>query len=483
MASTINHRIGTRSEPGQDDAEMQDRDPADQRTVLASYRLMSSAQVEELVEVVGGSTSWRRTPTIERGAVLLRSALYLRSNKDRFAATISSENGKTVREATVEVEKSADFFEFYGGLARAPQGYLLADARPSTYARVLPEPIGLVLAICPWNDPLLTPARKLAPALLAGNHVLLKPARDTPLAALVLEEALLAGGLPPDAVGVLICSSGTLQDAVLDDPRLAGVTFTGSTEVGTDLRRRLSSSNVRLQTEMGGKNAAIVTGDADVKRAVEAILAGAFGQAGQRCTATSRLLVTGDVYDELVDALVAGVEGIEIGPGSDPASTMGPLITMSHRGDVDAHVRTAVAEGGEVLSGGSVPDHARLAHGCYYEPTLVAAPELTMAIWRDEVFGPVLAVHQVDSFDEAIAAANNSIYGLAAAVYTTSLETAERAITELDAGQVSVNLPTSGWDVHEPFGGFKESGSAFKEQGLPALQFYTRLKTAAIRIR
>jgi aldehyde dehydrogenase (NAD+) len=409
--------------------------------------------------------------------------VHLRSHKERFAATISSENGKTLREATVEVEKSADFFEYYGGLARAPQGYLLADARPSTYARVLPEPIGLVLAICPWNDPLLTPARKLAPALFAGNHVLLKPARDTPLAALILEEALLASGLPPEALGVLICSSGTLTDAVLDDIRLAGVTFTGSTEVGTDLRRRLSPRNVRLQTEMGGKNAGVVTGDADVARTVEAILAGAFGQAGQRCTATSRLLVTRDIHDELVDALVTGIEGIELGPGSDPATTMGPLITMNHRGDVDAHVRSAVAEGGEILSGGSVPDHARLEHGCYFEPTLLSAPDPTMAIWRDEVFGPVLAVHQVDSFDEAIAAANESIYGLAAAVYTTSLETAERAITELDAGQVSVNLPTSGWDVHEPFGGFKESGSAFKEQGLQGLHFYTRVKTAAIRIR
>jgi acyl-CoA reductase-like NAD-dependent aldehyde dehydrogenase len=483
MASTINHRIGVRSEPGRDDVELQDRDPADQRSVLASYRLMSGPQVEELVDVVGGSRSWRHTSTIERGAVLLRTAQHLRSHKERFATTISSENGKTLREATVEVEKSADFFEYYGGLARAPQGYLLADARPSTYARVLPEPIGLVLAICPWNDPLLTPARKLAPALFAGNHVLLKPARDTPLAALILEEALLAGGLPPDALGVLICSSGTLQDTVLDDTRLAGVTFTGSTEVGTDLRRRLATRNVRLQTEMGGKNAGVVTGDADVARAVEAILAGAFGQAGQRCTATSRLLVTRDIHDELVDALVTGIEGIELGPGSDPATTMGPLITMNHRGDVETHVRSAVAEGAKILSGGSVPDHARLAHGCYFEPTLVAAPDPTMAIWRDEVFGPVLAVHQVDSFDEAIAAANESIYGLAAAVYTTSLETAERAIAELDAGQVSVNLPTSGWDVHEPFGGFKESGSAFKEQGLQGLQFYTRVKTAAIRIR
>jgi acyl-CoA reductase-like NAD-dependent aldehyde dehydrogenase len=481
MTNTIVHRIGDRTEAGKAAAELEDLDPSDQSHVLARYSPMSAEQTAELVDLVATSSTWARTSTIERGAVLLRAAQHLRVNKERFAETVSSENGKTLREATIEVEKSADFLEFYGGLARSSQGTLLADGRPNTSARVLTEPIGLVLAICPWNDPLLTPARKLAPALAVGNHVLLKPAQHTPLAAGVLEEALLAGGLPPDALGVLICERSTLENVVLTDARIAGVTFTGSTDVGNGLRQRLASRNVRVQTEMGGKNAAIVAADADLQLAVEAIVAGAYGQAGQRCTATSRLIVDRGIHDELISALSKAIERIEVGPALAPATTMGPLIANAHRGDVAAHVTAAIDAGVVVLAGGSSPERPELAAGCFFEPTLLGGAEPSMAIWRDEVFGPVLAVHQVDSLDEALAAANDSIYGLAAAVHTRSLQTAERAIKELDAGQVSVNLPTSGWDVHEPFGGFRESGSAFKEQGVQGLQFYTRVKTAAIR--
>jgi aldehyde dehydrogenase (NAD+) len=480
MTAAIEHRIGERSEVGRAPVEVEDLDPSDQRHVLARFRPLADDQVSSLVDVVAGSSTWARTSTIERGAVLQRAAQHLRANRERFATTISTENGKTLREASIEVDKSADFLDFYGGLARSPQGTLLADGRPNTYARVISEPVGLVLAICPWNDPLLTPARKVAPALATGNHVLLKPAQHTPLAALVLEEALLAGGLPPDALGVLLCTRDALERVVLDDPRLAAVTFTGSTAVGNGLRARLAVRNVRVQTEMGGKNAAIVCDDADMDLAVEAIVAGAFGQAGQRCTATSRLLVMRGVHATVVERLVAASSAVAVGPATSSSTTMGPLVAMDHRADVARHVEQAIGDGAEILTGGRAPDRGSYSHGCYFEPTIVDAKP-GMRIWSDEVFGPVLAVHAVDSVDEAFALANDSIYGLAASVFTRSLDVAERAIREIDAGQVAVNLPTSGWDVHEPFGGFRESGSAFKEQGLPGLQFYTRVKTAAVR--
>jgi acyl-CoA reductase-like NAD-dependent aldehyde dehydrogenase len=480
MTRAISHRIGERNEAGRANAEVEDLDPSDQRHVLARFHPLDDDQVGTLVDVVAGSTAWSDTPTIERGAVLQRAAQHLRANRYRFATTIASENGKTLREASIEVDKSADFLDFYGGLARSPQGTLLADGRPNTYARVIAEPVGLVLAICPWNDPLLTPARKVAPALATGNHVLLKPAQHTPLAGLVLEEALLAGGLPPDALGVLICRRDSLERVVLDDPRLAAVTFTGSTEVGNALRVRLAARNVRVQTEMGGKNAAIVCADADLDLTVEAVVAGAFGQAGQRCTATSRLLVAREVQDRLLERLVTATAAIAVGPSTSAATTMGPLVAMDHRADVARHVAQAVDDGAVVVTGGSSPGDDELAHGCFFEPTIVHA-EPTTRLWRDEVFGPVLAVHAFDSVDDAFALANDSIYGLAASVFTRSLTIAERAIREIEAGQVAVNLPTSGWDVHEPFGGFRESGSAFKEQGLPGLQFYTRVKTAAVR--
>ncbi|WAX58447.1 aldehyde dehydrogenase family protein [Jatrophihabitans cynanchi] len=478
---TITHRIGTRAEAGAAPDEMDDLDPSDQRRVLARYAPLSAAQARELVDIVAESSRWRRTPAIERGAVLLRAAAILRERKEQFAEIIASENGKVLREARVEVEKSADFFEFYGALARSAQGTLLADARPNSHARVLTEPIGLVLAICPWNDPLLTPARKLAPALAAANQVLLKPARDTPLAALILEDVLRDAGLPDDALGVLVCTPSILDETVLDDRRLAGVTFTGSNAVGNALRSRLAPRNVRLQTEMGGKNAAIVADDADIDLAVEAILGAAFGQAGQRCTATSRLIACAGVHDRLIDELARRVTKIAVGPSLDPATAMGPLVTLDHRASVQGQVHCAIDAGAELLAGGSVPDKPNLAHGCFFAPTLLAGVGPGTALWQEEVFGPVLAAWRAESVDEAIALANASAYGLSASVFTTSLATAERAIAEVDTGQIAVNLPTSGWDVHHPFGGFRDSGSAFKEQGVQGLQFYTRVKTAAVR--
>jgi alpha-ketoglutaric semialdehyde dehydrogenase len=457
-------------------------DPSDRDTVLASVPAFDPEDVSSAyARAAEGFAVWRGTPVLERARVLAGAARLLRERSPEIAVDLVHEMGKTLGEATVETGKAADFMDYYASLARLPLGALLADARPGVEVAVRTEPVGVVLAITPWNDPLLTPARKLAPALFAGNAVILKPASETPLVALHLARALDDAGLPAGVLGTVTGRASTISPALLGDLRLSAVTFTGSTAVGNGLRRALGDRNVRLQTEMGGKNASVVLGDADLELAAATVAAAAFGQGGQRCTATSRVIVERAVAGEFTRALVTHAERMRLGPGLEPGTTMGPLVSERHRNEVLDHLERARREGAQVLTGGGPPPDPELSRGCYVQPTVLADVDGAMAIWRDEVFGPVVAVREVSDLEEAIAAANDSVYGLSAAVFTASLSSAARFADQVDAGQVAINLPTSGWDVHQPFGGFRESGSAFKEQGIEGLRFYTRVKTVATR--
>jgi aldehyde dehydrogenase (NAD+) len=455
------------------------RDPADVRSVVAEVPAMTAAEVAAAhASARAAFESWRRANPIDRAAVLARAAGLIRAQAEAGAVTLVRENGKTLAEARVEVTKTADFLDYYASFARQPWGESLADARPGTATSVRVEPVGVVVAICPWNDPMITPARKLGPALIAGNAVLLKAASQTPGSALWLAGLLTAAGLPEGVLQVITGRNSEMSGALLASPD--AVTFTGSNEVGGYLRRALADRNVRLQAELGGKNVSVVLADADLDMAAATVVSAAFAQAGQRCTATSRLIVQTPVAGEFTARLRERLAGIVVGPGLDPATTMGPLSYAAHRDSVLGHIERARAEGAAVLAGGGRPAADALAHGCYVAPTLISVtPE--QALWRDEVFGPVLAVTTADGFDDAVRLANDTAYGLAAAVFTSSLTSASKFVDQAEAGQVAVNLPTAGWDVHHPFGGFRESGSAFKEQGSPGLRFYTRIKTSAVR--
>jgi alpha-ketoglutaric semialdehyde dehydrogenase len=457
------------------------RDPADVRSVVGEAPAMTAAEVAAAyARARAGFEAWRRTGALDRAAVLSRCADLIRSRAGDGAVTLVRENGKTLAEARVEVTKTADFLDYYASFARQPWGEILADARPGTSTSVRVEPVGVVLAICPWNDPLITPARKLGPALIAGNAVLLKAASQTPLIAGWLAGLLAEAGLPEGVLQVITGRNSEISAALLAGPD--AVTFTGSNEVGGYLRRELALSgrNVRLQCELGGKNVSVVLEDADLDMTAATVASAAFAQAGQRCTATSRLIVADSVAPALTSKLRAKAAEIVLGPGLDPATTMGPLSYAAHRDGVLGHIERARAEGAVVIAGGGRPAAAALEHGCYVEPTLIrVTPE--QSLWRDEVFGPVLAITTATGFHDAVRLANDTVYGLAAAVFTTSLTSASEFIDLAEAGQVAVNLPTAGWDVHHPFGGFRDSGSPFKEQGSPGLRFYTRIKTAAVR--
>lgn len=478
----MEYLVGEAWEEGEGSVIFDDLSPSDTRRVLAQYRLMSAAQVARAMAAgIGAFPAWRALSILARGTILCRAAALLRQRGEAIARDIAEENGKLLAEARVEVEKSADFLDFYGATARFPGGALLADARSGTHALTMLEPVGLVAAITPWNDPMLTPARKLGPALISGNSVILKPSRETPLAALHLARALSEAGLPDGVLNTVITSHEIFETDVINHPKLAAVTFTGSTEAGLSMSRKLAGRTVRLQTEMGGKNASVVLADADLKAAASTILSASFGQCGQRCTATSRLIVESSVCADFLRLLVEAASGLKLGQSLDPLAKMGPLVSRRHQADVLGHIERARASGARVELGGNTPSEGELSHGCFVQPTIITNVSSTTPIWQDEVFGPVLAVCEAHSYTEAIEAVNDSCYGLSAALFTSSLRSAHHFLSAADVGQVAINLPTSGWDVHQPFGGFKQSGSSFKEQGLDATRFYTRTKMVAVR--
>ncbi|MFG3296747.1 aldehyde dehydrogenase family protein [Streptomyces sp. NPDC048179] len=456
-------------------------DPADVRTPFARVPALSAKDVTRAYDhAERGFAVWKRTSPFERARVFTEAARLIRERVEEIAADVTAENGKTVAEATGETLKAADFLEYYAGLARQGYGTLLHDVRPNHRTHTQREPIGVILVISPWNDPLITPARKLAPLLATGNAAVFKPAGETPLSGLHFARALHDAGLPPGVLNVVTGRTAEIEEALLDDPRITGITFTGSNAVGNRIRRRLADRNVRFQGELGGKNASVVLRDADLPAAARAVVAASFGQAGQRCTATSRVIVERPVYDEFVALLVAEVRALTVGPGDDPATTLCPLSSPKQRDSVLADLARAVEQGATVLTGGDT-DPER-PHGCYVQPTVLAAVTPDMAVWQEEVFGPVLAVRAVDGFDAAVEAVNDSAFGLAAAVFTRDLGSAYRFADEAECGQVAVNTTTTGWDVHLPFGGFHDSGTAYKEQGEEVLRFSTRVKTVAVHI-
>lgn len=459
------------------------RNPADCRQVVGRVPAMTTSQALEALERAAAARGqWHDLGPIARGQILRRAADLLREREATLAGLITAEMGKTSALAEGEVRAAADFLDFYAGLGRAPLGEVLPDAREGVTATVVREPLGLVFVITPWNDPLVTPCRKLGPALISGNTAVLKPSSEAPLICLALVEVLVESGLSVGVVEVVTGHASEVVTPVLDDPRIAGVTFTGSTQVGMALRARLATSTARLQTEMGGKNAAVVMADADLDLAVSMIVASGIGQSGQRCTATSRVLVHRGVLDAFKQRLTSEVEALRVGHGDANGVDVGPLITEAAMTGIIEDVEAALTSGAKPLAGGRRCGVAGMEHGWFLEPTILEGVEPGMEIWRKELFGPVLTITAFDTLDEAIALVNDSYYGLSAAIYTRSLHDASLFARLAEAGQVAVNLGTSGWPAQLPFGGFGQSGSAHKEQGRSAVDFYTRLKTTAVSI-
>jgi aldehyde dehydrogenase (NAD+) len=425
-----------------------------------------------LAAATAAAPGWAATPAAARGEALRRAADALEAHADELVDALVREAGKPVAEARGEAAKSIDTYRYYAGLAGALDGRAFDGGQPDLRHETRREPIGPVVAISAWNVPAAGPARKLAPALLAGNPVIVKPAAVTPLSSVVLVRALHEAGVP-EAVAQVVCGRGEPVGRLLAvDPRTAAVSFTGSTRVGLALKGHLAGQLTRLQLELGGKNAALVLADAELDAAADQIVSAAFALAGQQCTATSRVIVEEPVHDALLARLVQRATALRLGDTRDEATRMGPLISAAHRAEVHRFVERALAAGARLVAGGEIPD----GPGFGYPPTVLAEVDPASEIAREEVFGPVVAVLRCRSLADGVDILNDTAYGLSSAVHTSSLRAARDAVAAIDCGVVSVNGPTAGIELPAPFGGFKQSGTDSKEHGPESLAFYTRTK-------
>jgi alpha-ketoglutaric semialdehyde dehydrogenase len=459
--------------PGSGDREVLELVNPATGAVIAAVENANPDDVERaLCAAVEAAAAWAATPPAARADLLRKAADLLEERAEDLVEALVVEAGKPLAEARGETAKSIATFRYYAGLGDALDGRSLAGGRAGLRHETHREPIGPVVAISAWNVPAAGPARKLAPALLAGNPVIVKPAGVTPLSALVMVQALHDAGVP-EAVAQVVCGRGEPIGRLLaTDERVAAVSFTGSTHVGLGLKGQLSDQLTRLQLELGGKNGALVLADADLDAAADHITAAAFALAGQQCTATSRVIVEESVHDALLAKLVARAEALVLGDTTDEATQMGPLISAKHRDDVHGFVRRAVVDGATVATGGALPE----GPGFAYPPTIVSGVDPDSELAREEVFGPVVAVLTCRSVADGIELVNDTVYGLSSAVHTASLASARAAVAGIDAGVVSVNGPTAGIELPAPFGGFKQSGTDSKEHGPESMNFYTRTK-------
>jgi aldehyde dehydrogenase (NAD+) len=420
---------------------------------------------------------WRNTPAPSRGRVLLEAARLMDQHREELARLISIEEGKAVKDSRAEVQRSINIIEFMAGEGRRFGGYTSASESATKFAFTTRQPLGVVACITPWNFPLAIPAWKVAPALIAGNAVVLKPASATPASAVRLAELFQEAGLPDGILNVLAARGGPAGDALLDAEEVRAVSLTGSTSTGRHVAARCAARGVPAQAELGGKNAAIVLADADLDLATAGIVDGAFGSTGQRCTATSRTIVVESIADKLLDKLVSRTRELTIGPGVDEKTDVGPAVTAEQRETVLRYLDIGREEGAQAVYTAALGE---LPQGHWLAPTVFDRVRPSMRVAREEIFGPVLSVIRVPDAEAAFEAANAVEFGLAASVYTRDVRAIFQFVDRVDVGIAHVNQPTLGGEVHLPFGGVKASGIGPHEQGRDAIDFFTKVKTVYI---
>jgi alpha-ketoglutaric semialdehyde dehydrogenase len=456
---------------------LEDLNPARPSEVVAEVQAADATLAEEALAAARDAyPAWRALPAPARGEVLRRAADLLEARACDVGRDLAREEGKTVAEGVGETRRAVGILRYYAGQTLEPDGETYPSASPSTFLYARREPVGVVLAITPWNFPIAIPAWKIAPALAYGNCVVWKPAELVPLTAVHLVRALADAGLPAGVLGVVLGRSADVGPALLAGP-VEAVTFTGSNEVGRRLQLEAIGRGAKVQLELGGKNPAVVLGDADLDLAAEQVARGAFLSAGQKCTATSRVIVERAVLEPFAERLVERAQGWRLGDPLDPQTVVGPLASAAQLDRVNGFLELAREEGGEVLAGGGP---AAIDGGYYVWPTVLAGLGPESAVVREEVFGPVAALLPVDSFADAVDAANDTPFGLSAAVFTRDLGRALRFANEICAGVVKVNQESAGLELHVPFGGTKASSSGSREQGKAAREFFTEWKTVYV---
>jgi aldehyde dehydrogenase (NAD+) len=463
-------------------ATFENRNPANTAEVVGNFVKGAAADIHAAAEAAAAALpAWSTMAGPARGNLLYKAADILDRNFETIAADMTREEGKTLPEAKGEVRRSINIFRYFAGEGSRMPGMLVPSERDRVHMFALRKPIGVVGLVTPWNFPSAIPAWKLAPALVCGNTVVLKPASSAPLSAWRIVEALHQAGVPKGVVNFVAGPGGELGRALVEAPGLKAISFTGSCGVGNWLHAEASKRRLRIQLEMGGKNPTIVLADADFASAVENVVNAAFFSTGQKCTATSRAIVEDAIYDKFVAAVVERTRKLKVGDGMQPGIEIGPCIDEPQMNTVLGYIETGDKECGRPLCGGRRLTDGAYANGWFVEPTVFAGVEAQHTIAREEIFGPVLAVMRAKDFEDAMRIANAIPFGLSSSIQTTNLTRAFEYIYRAEAGLLTVNLPSAGVEYQLPFGGTKDSSFGPKEQGPAALEFYSDYKTVYLK--
>ncbi|MFC4617491.1 aldehyde dehydrogenase family protein [Camelliibacillus cellulosilyticus] len=449
--------------------------------VIGYVTLSSAAEVNEAAEAAkAAQKKWAKVPAPKRGEYLFRIGELLRERKEKLAQLLTMEMGKVVDEARGEVQEAIDMAYFMGGEGRRLVGQTVPSELPNKHQMSIRVPVGVAGLITPWNFPIAIASWKSLPALVGGNTVVWKPATDTPALAYEFVKIFEDAGLPKGVVNLVYGTGSTVGTAIVDHPDIDIVSFTGSTEVGSELNGRAGKLLKRVSLEMGGKNAVIVMNDADLDLATEGILWSAFGTAGQRCTACSRVIVHRDVKANLEERLLKRIEELKIGDGLDESVDIGPVINGKALEQIHDYIEVGKNEGATLLCGGNILRDGDFAKGYYFEPTVFTDVKREMRIAKEEIFGPVLSIIPVDSLEEAIDINNEVDYGLSSSIYTNDTNKTFTAIRDLDTGIVYINAGTTGAEIHLPFGGTKATGNGHRDSGVAALDVFTEWKSVYV---
>lgn len=455
--------------------------PADKGEVLCRVQASTIEDANAAIQAASSAfEGWRATPVPARAALLAKVTSRMVEREEEFVRTITLENGKTLRESGGEFAAAIKEADYQIGQGRRLGGAHVPSERPGVTCYLRRQPLGVVTLITPWNFPLNVACRKMFPALIAGNTCVVKPADFTPMSAWLLFQVMDEVGFPAGVVNYITGRGSVIGDTLVCHPSVKAISFTGSTEVGVGIAEKLAGRQTKIQLEMGGKNPLVVLADANLEKAVDAAILGAFSCSGQWCTSTSRVVVEAAIYDSFLEMLVDKTRKISLGKGMDESSRMGPVAGPKQYETILNYIAVGKEEGARLVVGGSAKTDGEFAGGYFIEPTVFADVTGGMRIAREEIFGPVLSVMKASDFDDALRIANDSVYGLASSIYTNDLAKAERFVEESEVGLCHVNMPTAWKEPQLEFGGIKDSGRGLPEAGETGAEFFTEMKAVYI---